>query len=166
VLFAKEVDKNRGHVTWSESALKLRTRDHFQVVFFPLLYLYIEEQVKYNESSKASMGRAYRLAESYSDIGRARADMIGGEKKTKGTIYSLSVHPDGTRLATGGVGECSSLSRHLLLLLFHLYVVYKTQADSTDRKIKIWSTVPILDPAAESVEANNKLLCTMSEHTG
>jgi protein HIRA/HIR1 len=31
--------------------------------------------------------------------------MPGGEKKTKGTIYSISVHPDGTRLATGGVGK-------------------------------------------------------------
>jgi protein HIRA/HIR1 len=38
--------------------------------------------------------------------------------------------------------------------------------DTTDRKIKVWSTVPILDPEAERDEANPKLLCTMSSHTG
>lgn len=27
-----------------------------------------------------------------------------GEKQTKSPIYSISVHPDGTRLATGGQG--------------------------------------------------------------
>lgn len=27
-----------------------------------------------------------------------------GEKKAKIAIYSISVHPDGTRLATGGLG--------------------------------------------------------------
>ncbi|WVQ81686.1 hypothetical protein IAT38_003811 [Cryptococcus sp. DSM 104549] len=62
----------------------------------------------------------------------------GGEKKNKCPIYSISVHPDGTRLATGGL----------------------------DHKVKIWNTVPILDEAAEKNESDHKLLCTMSSHTG
>lgn len=43
-----------------------------------------------------------------------------GEKKTKGTVYSLSVHPDGTRLATGGVGgsQISITSDRILLVLY------------------------------------------------
>lgn len=61
-----------------------------------------------------------------------------GEKKAKTAIYSISVHPDGTRLATGGL----------------------------DHKVKIWSTLPILDMEAEKEEENPKLLCTMSSHTG
>lgn len=39
-------------------------------------------------------------------------------------------------------------------------------ADKADRKIKIWSTIPILDPNGEKDTADHKLLCTMSEHTG
>ncbi|WWD19490.1 hypothetical protein CI109_103951 [Kwoniella shandongensis] len=61
-----------------------------------------------------------------------------GDKKNKCPIYSISVHPDGTRLATGGL----------------------------DHKVKIWSTLPILDPAAEKDDENHKLLCTMAAHTG
>nr|XP_018260715.1 uncharacterized protein I303_06430 [Kwoniella dejecticola CBS 10117]OBR82873.1 hypothetical protein I303_06430 [Kwoniella dejecticola CBS 10117] len=61
-----------------------------------------------------------------------------GEKKGRCPIYSISVHPDGTRIATGGL----------------------------DSKIKIWSTLPILDEDAEKDEANHKLLCTMAAHTG
>ncbi|WVR00330.1 hypothetical protein IAU59_007473 [Kwoniella sp. CBS 9459] len=61
-----------------------------------------------------------------------------GEKKARCPIYSINVHPDGTRLATGGL----------------------------DHKVKIWSTLPILDSEAEQDEANHKLLCTMAAHTG
>ncbi|WWC91557.1 uncharacterized protein L201_006503 [Kwoniella dendrophila CBS 6074] len=61
-----------------------------------------------------------------------------GEKKGRCPIYSISVHPDGTRIATGGL----------------------------DNKVKIWSTLPILDEEAEKDEANHKLLCTMAAHTG
>ncbi|WVF73156.1 hypothetical protein IAT40_007975 [Kwoniella sp. CBS 6097] len=61
-----------------------------------------------------------------------------GEKKARCPIYSINVHPDGTRLATGGL----------------------------DHKVKIWSTLPILDSEAEQEEANHKLLCTMAAHTG
>ncbi|ORY28137.1 putative transcription corepressor [Naematelia encephala] len=60
------------------------------------------------------------------------------EKDKRSPIYSISVHPDGTRLASGGL----------------------------DKKVKIWSTLPILDLEAEENEANPKLLCTMSSHTG
>nr|XP_019010171.1 uncharacterized protein I206_04639 [Kwoniella pini CBS 10737]OCF48952.1 hypothetical protein I206_04639 [Kwoniella pini CBS 10737] len=61
-----------------------------------------------------------------------------GEKKGRCPIYSISVHPDSTRIATGGL----------------------------DNKVKIWSTLPILDEGAEKDEANHKLLCTMAAHTG
>nr|ODN94130.1 protein HIR1 [Cryptococcus depauperatus CBS 7841]ODO00483.1 protein HIR1 [Cryptococcus depauperatus CBS 7855] len=35
-----------------------------------------------------------------------------------------------------------------------------------DHKVKIWSTLPILDHEAERDEQNPKLLCTMASHTG
>ncbi|RXK39445.1 hypothetical protein M231_03278 [Tremella mesenterica] len=62
---------------------------------------------------------------------------VGEKKNSRCPIYSLSVHPDGTRLATGGL----------------------------DQKVKIWSTLPILDEEASEDEANHKLLCTMTSHT-
>ncbi|ORX40750.1 putative transcription corepressor [Kockovaella imperatae] len=60
------------------------------------------------------------------------------DKDRRSPIFSISVHPDGTRLATGGL----------------------------DKKVKIWSTLPILDKETDENEANHKLLCTMSSHTG
>jgi protein HIRA/HIR1 len=53
-------------------------------------------------------------------------------------IYSLSIHPDASRLATGGL----------------------------DGKVRIWSTLPILSPLLEANPANARLLCTMTQHDG
>ena len=82
-----------------------------------------------------------------------RSWLTADERDRKAAIFSLSVHPDGTRLATGGLGRSQTQPRSLRTLI-------------SDRKIKVWSTVPILDPEAEKDEANPKLLCTMSSHTG
>ena len=60
------------------------------------------------------------------------------DKERPGTIFSLSVHPDGSRLATGGI----------------------------DTKIKIWSTVAILNDKAEQSERVPKLLSTLTTHSG
>ncbi|KAF8328351.1 WD40-repeat-containing domain protein [Cantharellus anzutake] len=66
------------------------------------------------------------------------------DKKKLG-IFSISVHPDGSRIATGGL----------------------------DSKIRIWSTLPILRPEYDdsipSVDPKNapsKSLCTLSMHAG
>jgi hypothetical protein len=40
-----------------------------------------------------------------------------------------------------------------------------TKAHYADHKVKIWSTLPILDETADT-EANPKLLCTMTTHSG
>ncbi|KIO18276.1 hypothetical protein M407DRAFT_160673 [Tulasnella calospora MUT 4182] len=53
------------------------------------------------------------------------------------TLYSCHVHPDGSRLATGGL----------------------------DAKIRIWSTLPILNDEAEKADVPKKL-CTLSMHSG
>ncbi|CAO1624325.1 unnamed protein product [Sympodiomycopsis kandeliae] len=60
------------------------------------------------------------------------------KKKKPTTIFSLSVHPDGSRLATGGL----------------------------DQKIKIWATEPIQDAKVEAVPGVHKLLSTLSRHSG
>lgn len=60
------------------------------------------------------------------------------DKTRPGTIFSLAIHPDGSRLATGAL----------------------------DTKIKIWSTLPIVDADAEDDEDIPKLLCTMTSHSG
>ncbi|KAL7412023.1 WD40-repeat-containing domain protein [Mrakia frigida] len=62
----------------------------------------------------------------------------GKDKGRKMPIYTIHVHPDGSRLATGGL----------------------------DAKIRIWSTLPILLPEVEANEANPRLLCTMGQHDG
>ncbi|KAH8817594.1 histone transcription regulator 1 [Flagelloscypha sp. PMI_526] len=53
-------------------------------------------------------------------------------------IFSIHVHPDGSRVATGGL----------------------------DAKIRIWSTKPILNPASEASGKPPKSLCTLAMHTG
>jgi WD40 repeat protein len=54
------------------------------------------------------------------------------------SIFSVHVHPDGSRIATGGL----------------------------DAKIRIWSTKPILNAASEVSGKPPKSLCTLSMHTG
>ncbi|KAJ3893605.1 histone transcription regulator 1 [Lentinula edodes] len=54
------------------------------------------------------------------------------------SIFSVHVHPDGSRIATGGL----------------------------DAKVRIWSTKPILNPASEKSNRPPKSLCTLTMHTG
>ena len=54
------------------------------------------------------------------------------------SIFSVHVHPDGSRIATGGL----------------------------DAKIRIWSTKPILNSASEQSNRPPKSLCTLTMHTG
>lgn len=54
------------------------------------------------------------------------------------SIFSIHVHPDGSRIATGGL----------------------------DAKVRIWSTMPILNPTSEQSGRPPKSLCTLSMHTG
>jgi protein HIRA/HIR1 len=60
------------------------------------------------------------------------------ENERPKTIYSIAIHPDGTRLATGGI----------------------------DTKIKIWSTQPILKEEDQDKEEVPKLLSTLTAHEG
>jgi protein HIRA/HIR1 len=68
------------------------------------------------------------------------ADSTGKDDQNakRGSIFSLHVHPDGTRIATGGL----------------------------DSKIRIWSTKPILDVASELSNSPPKSLCTLTLNTG
>ncbi|PWN48263.1 WD40 repeat-like protein [Violaceomyces palustris] len=59
-------------------------------------------------------------------------------KKKRSTIFSVHVHPDSSRLATAGL----------------------------DTKIRIWATEPILDPDTDALPNTNRLLSTLSRHTG
>jgi hypothetical protein len=77
------------------------------------------------------------------------------EKNNKCPIYSISVHPDGTRLATGGLGTSS---RRVMPRI-------EDPAKLPDHKVKIWSTLPVLDETADT-ESDPKLLCTMTTHSG
>ncbi|KAI0765257.1 WD40 repeat-like protein [Fomes fomentarius] len=62
--------------------------------------------------------------------------MRGDEKRV--SIFSCHVHPDGSRIATGGL----------------------------DAKVRIWSTKPILNHAAELAGRPPKSLSTLTMHTG
>ncbi|PPQ69736.1 hypothetical protein CVT25_010445 [Psilocybe cyanescens] len=66
-------------------------------------------------------------------------DSAKSDQNTKRlSIFSVHVHPDGSRIATGGL----------------------------DAKIRIWSTKPILNAAAEESGKPPKSLCTLTMHTG
>lgn len=54
------------------------------------------------------------------------------------TLYTLALHPDGTRLATGGL----------------------------DTKIRLWNTAPIQNQKDEENEDVPKLLSTLTSHSG
>ncbi|KAI8349397.1 WD40-repeat-containing domain protein [Blakeslea trispora] len=62
----------------------------------------------------------------------------GDARNKRPCIYSVDVHPDGKRLATG----------------------------SLDGNVKIWNTDPIFDEKAEQDANCHKLLCTMTMHNG
>ncbi|RDX54814.1 WD40 repeat-like protein [Lentinus brumalis] len=62
--------------------------------------------------------------------------MRGDDKRV--SIFSCHVHPDGSRIATGGL----------------------------DAKVRIWSTKPILNHASELSGRPPKSLCTLMMHTG
>ncbi|KAI0659408.1 WD40 repeat-like protein [Cubamyces menziesii] len=62
--------------------------------------------------------------------------MRGDEKRV--SMFSCHVHPDGSRIATGGL----------------------------DAKVRIWSTKPILNHASELSGRPPKSLCTLTMHTG
>jgi protein HIRA/HIR1 len=68
------------------------------------------------------------------------ADSAGKDDQNakRQSIFSVHVHPDGSRIATGGL----------------------------DSKIRIWSTKPILNVASENSNRPPKSLCTLTMHTG
>ncbi|KAE8210556.1 hypothetical protein CF327_g5579 [Tilletia walkeri] len=62
---------------------------------------------------------------------------VDPEKKKRQTIFSVHAHPDGKRIATGGL----------------------------DSKVCIWATAPLLDEAQDN-DKTDKLLSTLSRHSG
>ncbi|KAJ8087366.1 HIR complex subunit [Marasmius tenuissimus] len=64
--------------------------------------------------------------------------VVHGTAEKRLSIFSIHVHPDGSRIATGGL----------------------------DAKVRIWSTKPILNPASENSNKPPKSLCTLTMHTG
>lgn len=66
-------------------------------------------------------------------------DSAKSDQNTKRlSIFSVSVHPDGSRIATGGL----------------------------DARIRIWSTKPILNQASDLSGKPPKSLCTLTMHGG
>ncbi|KAI9483199.1 MAG: WD40-repeat-containing domain protein, partial [Benjaminiella poitrasii] len=65
-------------------------------------------------------------------------DRTQDARNKKPCIYSIHVHPDGKRLATGGL----------------------------EGHVKIWNTLPVFDEQAEKDPKCHKLLCTMTMHNG
>jgi len=66
-------------------------------------------------------------------------DSAKGEQNAKRlSIFTVDVHPDGSRIATGGL----------------------------DAKIRIWSTKPILNQEADESGKPPKSLSTLTQHTG
>ena len=77
--------------------------------------------------------------------------------KKRVSILSVSVHPDGSRIATGAVGTY----HYTFAIVFSNSQPYNI----LDKKIRIWATGPILSPELEQ-RGVPKTLCTLSMHTG
>jgi len=58
-------------------------------------------------------------------------------------IFSIDIHPDGSRFATGGLGDGGSSG-----------------------KVYIWNMTPVMNPKDESDENIPKVLCVMDNHLG
>jgi protein HIRA/HIR1 len=85
------------------------------------------------------MGHAQRFSWSHNNQNVCSHVLPDSAKDTKRlSIFSVHVHPDGSRIATGGL----------------------------DAKVRIWSTKPILNSASERSNRPPKSLCTLSMHTG
>lgn len=89
---------------------------------------------------ETSLGHSQRYSYSYNHnkILTCIIDSAGKDDSKRQSIFSVHVHPDGSRIATGGL----------------------------DAKIRIWSTKPILNPASELSNRPPKSLCTLTMHTG
>lgn len=66
------------------------------------------------------------------------SDGTRSENAKRLSMFSVHVHPDNSRIATGGL----------------------------DAKVRIWSTKPILNKTSEENGRPPKSLCTLSMHTG
>lgn len=84
------------------------------------------------------------------------SQLDSGEKdhKKRLSIFSVHVHPDGSRIATGGLGKKLDLCTRLLRTI-----------ESLDAKIRIWSTKPILNEAARESGFPTHL-STLNMHAG
>ncbi|THH30555.1 hypothetical protein EUX98_g3630 [Antrodiella citrinella] len=71
-------------------------------------------------------------------IHRDRDSSSSRDETKRPVIYTCHVHPDGSRIATGGI----------------------------DAKVRIWSTKPIINHASELSGRPPKSLCTLTMHTG
>ena len=83
--------------------------------------------------------------------------LLDAINKKRLPIFTVHVHPDGSRVATGGLGT------------FQVYpartYVSKPILTYADAKVRIWATKPILRQEVEAT-ATNKSLCTLGMHSG
>ena len=98
----------------------------------------------YHALHKARLGSPFGYVYSFIIFHVLRADEspIDGNRSDENpkrlSIFSVHVHPDGSRIATGGL----------------------------DTKVRIWSTKPILNEASENSGKPPKSLCTLTMHAG
>ena len=77
-------------------------------------------------------------------------------------IFSIDIHPDGSKFATGGQGKF--LCKTLLKDCYWKYVFASIGDDSG--RVVIWNVAPIVKEQAEEDDNVPKLLCQMDNHLG
>jgi WD40 repeat protein len=77
-------------------------------------------------------------------------------------VYTVHMHPDATRFATGGNGTLAGWRKWPVLCA---RARFRSPPAQTDHTVRIWSLKPLEDEDEEDSEATHRLLATLTNHS-
>lgn len=81
-------------------------------------------------------------------------------------IFSVDIHPDGTKFATGGQGKTLFFLMSVWQGVICLFQLSSYISGEDSGKVMIWNMAPVLREEDEKNENVPKMLCQMDNHLG